>query len=852
MSKEMAGYPLWDTVEDAFHGGGEFTKEAAPYRVHPMQHGLQKEQVDELVADTGAGGAVINASWDDGWNFNPQSLQNLRDTAYAMRDRGLRSWLYDEKVYPSGWAGGYIMKDGARHIAKNIGVSILEGNGAGTQTISLPKDGLSFLYVAAYNMADDGCDYENPKEWVVCRREVSGETPEGDWQVLAFYIRWCNVWPYAFADTISPPIGPREHLNFLEREAVATFIEGALQPVADTIPDFNECFDAIFTDEPALQSIYIFGPKNVPSFASVPFGSELFELFEKTNGYDLRKVLPYLFFGNTVKARTVRVQYYRTVAELMRKNFTGQMAEWCHDHGVKFSGHMHAEEHLFYHVGNYGDYMDVMALQDWTGFDMLEAWPGYYWTKGEGANSTGGAFLAAKYAGSVSRGNGHNTTMVELCPCGHDKLMLKDQPTIHDSFMQLTTFVTFGGATHINAYGYAYNHIQENFHKWNRYTGRLCAVLRDSVSDAKIGVYYPVADTQAAMYAPNTKLDDLSDRCKVINNYIESLVYNLYLNRHDFNFITERMVNNSQSDNGTITIGNTAYSVILLPDCDIVPLSVMKALKTFADQGGHVHFLDRLPTMGITMDEHDEVARLALEISGGKVDELRPDNLAMNAKVTATSTGDAYDVCNVTNGTIDTAFSWDGWRSESVPAELTLESKEPTAFNRIDVYTKAEHAQRQYTVFCEQQGEWTKLAEVQDNSYFHLVHEFPLITASRLKFVFEDGCEAQPDIAGVNAIEVCRICKREEANDLMTRLHTEVNDSLIIHESDSVFVSRYRRNDTSFYYIINPSDKTDHIRLSDKDNRLLRLYEADSGCITDGKELTFELAPGRGAFVEYR
>ena len=817
----------WTTIGEAFNAGGSLGSEAAPFRIHSMEHGLTKDKVKETLSDTGAGGAVTNCMWGKGWNFNPENLKALDDTVHEIRAQGLRAWLYDEDHYPSGWAYGYIMKDGDRHLAKNIGVVIKEGSGAGKQTVELPEDGLSFMYAACYTKPgpQEEYNYEAPSEYRVYRKELNCETPEGEWQILAFYVRWCNVWPYAFAKKLDPPIGPREHLNFLEKDAVATYIEGALQTVADAIPDFGECFDAIFTDEPALQSIYIFGDKNVPSFRSVPYGSELFDMFKQTWGYDLRPALPYLFFSDTVQARTVRIQYYRVIAALMRKNFTGQVAEWC------------------------GDYMEVMDKQDWTGCDMLEAWPGQYWVNGQGVYN-GGPYLPGKYASSVSRGKGHNITMAELCPVTNQELMLKDQATIHECFMRLTTFLAFSGITHINSYGYAFNHVRENFHRWNIYAGRLFAVLRYSSSDAKIGVYYPVADVQASMYAPDTKLDDLSMRCKEVQNYMENLMYDLYLNRHDFNIITERMICSSTQDGGEMVIGSTSYKVILIPDCRIVPLAAMKKLEAFVRAGGIVHFLDRLPEMGITMEEHAEVKRIAEKISGGKADELRPGDLALGAKVTASPS--SYSPDQLTDGnTIQ--LSWDCWRSEGVPAGFTIHLGKETEFNRIDVYSKGDYCQKQYSVYVRKaDGPWTELISVKDNDKYIVIHEFPLVNADEIRFVFEYGSEKQPDIAGLTAVKVYRIRSYGEPGGIMEKLHEEVCDPLEILSDASVFVSRYRRAGAGFYFLINPSEETEHIRLRDKEGRPIRIYDVNSGETSEGKEPEFDIAPGRGVFAELR
>ena len=824
-----------------------FREPTAKFRIHPMEHDMSREPetVRQLVIDTHAGGAVINAFWDENWNGDPHNLDDLFVTAEKLRTAGLHAWLYDEKYYPSGWAGGYIMQDGKDHLAKNIGVLRHCGSGCGRVTLGLPDRGIRFIRAAFYH---DG-DYDSPIEAACTDAQIDAQSPDGDWELLAFFIRPCNIWPYAFATRVDPPLGPREHLNFLERDAVAAFIEGALGRVSAHDPRFGELFEAIFTDEPALQSIYIFGDANKPSFRSVPYGSELFRRYREEHGEELTPLLPYLFFGRSERARSVRIAYYRTVAGLMSDNFTGQVADWCHAHHINYSGHYHSEEHLYYHVGNYGDFLKVASKADRPGFDMLCATHADFWSTGEGVN-TGATFLGGKFISSVSRMKGSNTTMVEVCPVIHDAEMKKH---VEDDFMGLSTDTAFIGATHFNNYGYHFLHDNAVFRRWNDYTGRLCAMLRSARSDAEIAVYYPIEDAQAAMYEPCDSMDALSDEELTLQNYLENLEFNLFLNRLDFNLITGDAILSGALGNGRITCGATAYRVILMPRVTVVPLGVLRRLDEFRQQGGILLWLDSLPSMGLNYPEHPEVRRLAAEMQD-LLTVFRPDDLAMRARVSAdhTDVDNGYRPEFVTNGSIETQFSWEGWSSDKLPATLELELPEAQTVNRLDLYSKSDYEQTAFDAFRHDGNDWQPLVSVSGNTSYHCFREFAPVKSQRFRLRFPEGCRQQPGVARVTEIALYNRRYAPDNDDLMSRLHTLLSTTLRVDAAPgSVFVSRYRKGCRRFYYVINPAADDRAIRLTELGAERLRVYQPLDGTITDAPPtLELTLPAGRGIFIE--
>lgn len=824
------------------------------YRLHPMEHDISEDVslVTPYLADTGAGGGVINCPWKDGWNENSENIKKLHETARNMKSRGMGVWMYDEVWYPSGWANGYIDRQGKDYIAKNIGVLIEEGEGEKTVSLSLPENGFYFIKAFCCVSENGTVDYHNLQEIPVEKEHVTAVVSAKKWRLLAFFIRKCNVWPYSFATDISEPIGPRKHLNFLNKDAVAAYIEGALKKVSESFLDFGHLFDAMFTDEPALESFYIYGDRNKPAFHSVPYGEELFEEFQTLHGYDLKSVLPYLFFDNSVEAKTVRIHYYQTVASLLRRNFTGQVQEFCQRNHIRYSGHLQNEEGIYFHVGNYGDYMRVISNMDWPGFDNLAATHSCFWEKGEGLYGTG-HFMSGKYTSSVSREKGINTTMVECCPCN-------DQEEMHKNtlwhFLSLMTDLTFIGATHINTYGYRFLNDNNHFNHLNEYVGRLCGILRNAVSDAKIGIFYPIADVQAHMYATDTTLNEISFENVGMNNYLENLAYDLFLNKLDFNFVTGQAIEQAPISTAGITIGQVTYKVILLPNMEVVSLAALQKLEQFVKMGGAVYFLDRVPQMGERADEHTAVAALAEKMArAGAFQVLHPGNLAF-CKPVQVSSVDAVEGSNasyVTDGAIQTDFSWEGWVTSTLPAELVIDLEEEKEFNRLDFFTKTEYEQTEFTAYYWKDNEWAFLTQMRENTKFHRYFTFPAVTSSKIKLCFTKGNVKQPDIARVSEVQLYLVRDSGRNDGFMAKLRRDSGETLCIERDseDRIFAARYQRNGRPLYYLINRSMEDAFISFRDESATQYRLYEPETGTIRDLiQKGGVSIPAGRGILIE--
>ncbi|MBP5779909.1 MAG: hypothetical protein J6X34_01585, partial [Clostridia bacterium] len=87
---------------------------------------------------------------------------------------------------------------------------------------------------------------------------------------------------------------------------------------------------------------------------------------------------------------------------------------------------------------------------------------------------------------------------------------------------------------------------------------------------------------------------------------------------------------------------------------------------------------------------------------------------------------------------------------------------------------------------------------------------------------------------------------------VMSRLHNLLGTTLeVTGATGSIFVSRYRRGERFFYYIINPAPDDRTVRLNEHGASSLRLYQPLDGSITEvPPEFDLTLAAGRGIFLE--
>jgi len=212
----------------------------------------------------------------------------------AAQESGIQAMFYDEDKWPSGYAGGIIPRMGEDFRAKSL-VLLRKDTPLPAGSIVL-KENAQYKYIQ--HTAQMGNPIFNGTCWV---------------------------------DLFSP-------------ETVRQFLQVVYRPYIEKYSGKIDNYHfAIFTDEPHIHARYF--DKATPNEGILSFSPWVAKKFRQMTGYDLLDKVE-LLFKEKDNWREVRLQYYRAVAEQFDESFTKQIAAYCEQNGVKFTGHYLGEDGL--------------------------------------------------------------------------------------------------------------------------------------------------------------------------------------------------------------------------------------------------------------------------------------------------------------------------------------------------------------------------------------------------------------------------------------------------------------------------------------------------------------------------
>ena len=367
-------------------------------------------QLSRLAA-AGNGGIVTNVGFQD-YLVSARQWDILRYGLRRACAAGHRIWLYDEKGYPSGTAGGLVSRAFPEYAA--LGLACYSASVEGPVEITLPLPASCRRCIGVCATQDP--DIATPERIVdlqACLDEwdtLGWEVPEGTWTVLYFAERISYEGTHAQQNVSAF----KQYINVLEPEAVRAFLRVTHEAYARELPpEVWDRVEAIFTDEPSLMTHYLpalperFWGKvpvvDAPVFTDrppmVPWTQTFLTAFGEAKGYDLRPHLYALFYSEEDEACRVRMDYYDVVTRLYVDAFFRQIRAWCRAHGIASSGHVLLEENILDHVPFQGSLFAAIREMDLPGIDMLNSNPREML---HGGSFMGKSFMAAKQVASAA------------------------------------------------------------------------------------------------------------------------------------------------------------------------------------------------------------------------------------------------------------------------------------------------------------------------------------------------------------------------------------------------------------------------------------------------------------------
>ena len=543
-----------------------FTSPPADTRILKIIHNwpdppVAQDQLISRLCTQNFGGVVCNVSFDQYLESEPKWQAFTRAVTEAKQS-GLAMWLYDERGYPSGNAGGLTLRDHPEWEASGLLVADAESSG-GAVTLELPPGKL--VLAAAFPVRDGNLDLPNRVDLAgrIAGGKLDWQAPAGRWHVMA--ITESRLYEGTHADGNLHARIP--YLNLLQPEPTARFVELTYGGYAKHLgPDLSKYFAATFTDEPSLMSLFL---KPMP-YRPLPWAPNLPVEFKQRRGYALdTALLPALVADAGAATRKTRYDYWLTVGELVAENFFGQIQTRCRQLRVPSGGHLLAEEGLVGHVALYGDFFRCIRRLDAPSIDCLTSLPPDV------------PWFIARLLSSAAELEGRTLVMSETSdhsqvyrPAGDSrpKRVVTEAEIRGTCNRQIVA-----GVNTITSY-YSFTDLtDEQLRRLNEWVGRCCTALRGGHQVADIGVLYP-AESLWTQFVPSRHWTKEAAAAARIESLYRAAAESLFAAQRDFTFVDSRALTEAHAESDALVHGKLRWRVIVLPGADTLPLAAWQNL----------------------------------------------------------------------------------------------------------------------------------------------------------------------------------------------------------------------------------------------------------------------------------
>lgn len=433
---------------------------------------------------------------------------------------GLEVWIYDEDGWPSGFAGGEVTALGEKHWLKELHFSESE--------IGLPEN-----RVAAWRKTEEGY-----------QPITKDSAKKGD------LICWYTT--------------DKNYVDLLSSQTVKCFIDKTHERYKEELgDDFGGVIKGVFTDEPQIRP-YPWSVTIEEAWLSryhEPLTNKLYLLVKEETGFE-----------------SFRWKFRDLVSDLFYNSFTKQIADWCEQNGLIFTGHFSEEDGLAMQVhSNCGVTRHYTAMQ-MPGIDHL------------GNRNTSPILL--KQPSSVVNQLGKPDVLSETYGCAGWDISFKQICSIwgRQSVLGITK-----PCFHLSAYSIAgrrkrdypafYSYQEpwwEQFPTVMKWINGLNSLMREGERISDVLVISPLGGVSASY---GTEIAQ-----KISCDY-RSLVENLLNAQVDVELGDEKVISEfGRAESGMFFVGRAAYRIVVVPKTLSLTQKTVMLLNEFSRQGGQIWY----------------------------------------------------------------------------------------------------------------------------------------------------------------------------------------------------------------------------------------------------------------------
>jgi len=539
-------------------------------------------------------------------------FERIKHVVREAERLGLNYWIYDEYEYPSGTAGGKVIRDHPWARAVQVVMLKLDADPGESITHELPS-------IDKYNVDILRCCIL--KDDVLSETEIEISDDKVIWtnhsgmkaSLLVFFKMWSSgPCPAHLGTEFS--WGQEGLLDALDEEAVRLFIEYTHERYKKEIGEyFGTIVKGVFTDE-----VHVTSPYNRPDYFKnskiLPWSRKFEEKFFEMHNYDVKTVLPHLFIdlGEEKTARP-RYDFWLTIREMYINAYMRQTHDWCEKNGLIYTGHGGGEETLRAHLESFADICEMSRYFDMPGIDII--FP-YFMIDYYDFNVT------PKYVSSAARFLGRKRILSETFTGSTWAITLREMKRIANRlFLFGVNYIQFMGAYYsINNYHKSYDGACPPSHNWqntlfkhydifNKYLSSMSWLVSNTEICARALVLAPYATARALGGGPD--LREGGEHLGLLNVHplkdqdltIQGLVNALSEMHVPFEIGFEQFLDSAIVKDGLINMCGMSYDTLILPAVKYVTTGTARVLTEFAKQGGRVVFVNGLPETDIEKKE---------------------------------------------------------------------------------------------------------------------------------------------------------------------------------------------------------------------------------------------------------
>lgn len=521
--------------------------------------------------------------------MTPEFLAQYKMAIEIADSLGMKMCLYDEFYFPSGMAGGNLVKKYPEALSKRLDMESKEVTGPKTFKQILP---------AGVNMGAVGMEKSSKKRIdlsaFASKGELTATLPAGNWEVMIF-----TLVPDSSSD--------RKHCDYLSPEAVGKFINLTYDKYYETFPEhFGTTIDIAFYDEPCLR--WVDGART--------WTGEFNNKFKAKYGYSPVLYYPSLWFDIGAETEAARNALLGFRAELYAAGFPKTINDWCSAHKIQLTGHVDQEE-IVNPVATCGDLMKAFKYQDIPAVDEIFYYgrsSAIYKVISSSAYNYDRPIVATECYGAMGKMSEKILYQEAMDQFAKGINLMEPHAVWYTDAVDITPELSPEG----KKFG-------PMLPAYNEYIGRLQTLLQGGSHIADIGILYPIASLQGSYYfGPGDP--GMGGIIPGEADYLdigEMLSLNI---RRDFTYIHPEILDEKCTLKGseiqlTNKINQENFKIMMIPGSRTIQLSNLQKIKKFYDQGGKVIATTMLPDHAAEVnkgkeDKGEEVRRIIKEIFG--------------------------------------------------------------------------------------------------------------------------------------------------------------------------------------------------------------------------------------------